>query len=873
MLPDLLHRAGIHLIADNLDVEHVRFLQNNRIAARRFAHLRQVLLTMPHNDPARWPAALVCLELVPTNQLALALQSNPFTIGATTYIEWTYEDKLHRRALCPLTVAFRQGTEAHVQDALCDWARQRGYSEDVDEDLLKTLVADQLAWSARHLANPVWFHLFGIRHLTSVSRSYLLREATGLVPPDVLDPTRIEIEADVQSFIDDVDGATGDDKLDAVIQQAISLLSKNGSISDQENTAQWIRSLLQLKDKALRTGPITSLVLAWMIDILESGTRSKVDIGIETKRRYCRVLASPIFHALKECGTSLDEIEENDLRAAYLSILTSASTDKRGTAAALSSFAYFMFEAYDLPLALINTDGLVPLPGIRAQLITEYEIERAIAWTDVGCNDTLMRSMLKAALAMGYSAPFRLRELLNLRKCNIARLSSGCFEIEIVGLPGRNKLKTRAATRRVLIEDPIGMEHLEALIQLRSLQGWTSGDFLFGSPSKGGEIYRFHALSRSLLMLLKATTGDANMTFHGLRHAYASRRFQLAIRHPTATQANALVRLAESMGHVSAHTTLHHYVHSVESVIQVHLVHTQMLTLDLNSTLCANVLGMTAANVRKQVERQRTTLDDMFFSELAKKRSGIDPFEPVTPLDWSAPHAPAINSGYIEGINPLRVLEMLIDLSHSNAHYLQVASRHRVDIALLKRLDDIASSIASRTLRPKNGDEVPPPPTNVVTAVRYLCLNVTAAYNPKYQAMVERLDNFAFLNESTTALNYWLDQRRNRYIGIHQSEGRRDFFQMLKSLGFSGRNAELCVQPRKDSAKTLLLSSTLMTVFQQVFGITPNVVTCTYSHPKRPPAYLLYGEGGDSAAMAVSGLEALLFALMVTQKLIGEKNA
>jgi integrase len=872
MNPEIIQRAGIHLINDSLDVEHVRFLPANRTAARRFAHLRQAVLSMPSDDAGRWPAALVCFELVPTNQLTIALKSCPFTIGSYTYLEWTYEGQLHRRALCPVAIAFWQGTEAHFLDALCDWARKRGYSEWSNEDLLTNLFADQLAWSARHLANPVWFHISGIRHLTAVPQTYLLREATGLVPPTLLDPTRVEIEADVQSFIDDVDEATGDDKSDAIVQQAVSLLSKSSTLSDLENADKWIRALLQLKDKALSSGPITTLVLAWMIDLVESGTHAKVNIEIDTKRRYCRVLALPIFHALKECGSSLDGIQENDLRASYLSILASALTDKRGTAAALSSFAYFVFEAYTLPLALFDGDALVPLPGIRAQLITEFEIERAIAWADVGCEDMLMRSMLKAALAMGYSAPFRLRELLHVRQCNVARLASGCFEVEIVGFPGRNKLKTRAATRRVVIEDPIGIQHLEALIQLRGLQGWTSGDFLFGSPNKGGEIYRHHALRRSFLMLLKATTGDANMTFHGLRHAYASRRFQLLMGQPANSQANALTRLAECMGHVSSHTTLHHYIHSIERVIQAHLIHTQKLTLELNSTACANVLGMTAANVRKLVERQRTSLEDVFFSELSTL-NGVDANGPIPTHDWMIPEAPAINSGYVEGINPLRVLELLIDLSHSNAHYLQIASRHRVGVELLKHLDVITSSLALRTLRSRHGAEAPPSPTNVTTALRYLGLNMTAAYNPKLQPMVECLPKFPVSGEAVTALNYWMEPRRNRYIGIHKTEGRRDFFQLLKSLGFSARKAELCVQPNADCEKTLLLSSALMSVFQQVFGITPHVVTCTSSHPKRPPAYLLYGEGGDSAAMSVSGLEAVLFALMVTQKLTGEKNA
>lgn len=877
MRDDIFKHAGVLLTTDNLDIEHIRFSPDNRVRARRFDALRQELLALKPGTAGSLAAALVASELIPAHELQAALDGSSARWNGITYLDWIASDRLCRRALTPLTLAYVEGTGTEPKEELCSfarWASKVVYTGTPEACILADVAIDQVAWAARNLAPVVWAHVTGLRPMATVPATYLQRASTALIPPLDLDNAEIALEADHEIFVDSFDDVQGDDRNDEVVQQALAGLSVDSAKTDKENLSDWLAKVLSLQELATNMGPITYLILCWVADIVESGTAKKVDADIKTRQRYCKVLAPALFRSLKSIGKPLSAWNAGDLQAGYTAIVSTVP-DKRAASAALLSFAQFVHEVFDMPLVYINTLRFIGAPAVRAQLISHAEIRRAIAWVNLDDGDVALHLMLRAALAMAYAAPFRLRELLFVRKANIARLGDSSFEVEIVPLVGKNKLKTLAAKRRVLIQDAMAVEALQQLFDFREAQGWSSVDLLFGSHGGGaGEIYRRHALYRSLLTLLKASTGDRAMTFHALRHTYASRRFQSIIEQPDRITPNALVQLAEEMGHVSASTTLTYYVHIYEHALRAHLQHANAITLSFDSNTAGRLLGKSSAAVRKQAQRKAMATNAVVFEELALAAAASKHPTAPTPEGWMTPSRPVLPNGFSDSLDPFKTLVVLQSLAVMNSDPNLVASQLRLEPKVILAIEQVVVGLAVQVVRPQNGQRKPVHPTNVRTALNALFINIDAANNPKYQHAVDVLAKLQTTSVLQLAVRYWVGARRPNYIGLHEPQERASFLRLLKQLGFNREQLLINTHTAQDPLVLAADRATLTRQFQAEFGLSPHFAPPRAPHPARPKSYLLVaGPKSGSAGNSAAGLEALLLALYVFMHVSEAKDA
>lgn len=877
MKQEMFERAGIQLTHDSLDIEHIRFSSENRIRSRRFDEFRQSFFSLPSGAAGTRAAVLCLFELVPAEQLESACASTISVLGCNTYCDWYFNNQLHRRALTDLSITLlTKSTPVTSNDVslFLDWASKDAYKCLPFTSLLSEIALDQLAWSARNLSPVMWSHVAGLRSMTTIPFTYLRRESTNLAPPIALDSDDVSLEADRDIFMDYFDDVQGDDSDDKLIQNALDELAVDGNQSEKENLRVWLRKLLSKQELALKKGPVSYLILCWMIDLIESGTFNKTNADIKTRQRYCKVLAITLFRTLKTIEKPPSAWTSADIEASFVTIMSTVAKDKRATSAALLSFTHFAHEIFGLPLVLLQSETYLDAPLVRAQLVTQTEILRALDWIDPAQGDVALNLMIRALLALGYAAPFRLRELLYLRKANIAQLSDGSFEIEIVPLLGKNKLKTPAAKRWVFVDVAFAMEALQKLIEFRAAQGWSANDLLFGPSAPSGDVYRRHALYRALLTILKVTTGDPSMTFHALRHSYASRYFKEILKQPECILFNGLTQLAEYMGHVSVTTTLTYYIHEYESVLRSHLQRVNSITLNFDSNVAGRLLGCSPSAFRKKVERKNLSAAEVLLDELSasvlKHQLALAP----TDEGWDTPAAPKLPTGFVNVLNPYKVLNVLQSLDAPNIDVNLVAAQSRLEPQIVKAIQQSTVDLAIATNRPRHGRPSTTPPTNTRTALAALSMNVSASSNVKFTATVKALEKVQINSDLKLALRYWLDGRRPNYIGIHQSNERLAFFRLLKSLNFQANHLLINVHKSKNSMDSILEIADLTRQFQSVFGLSPVFEEAREPHPKRPKTYLLIaGSKSSSAGNSASGLEAMLLALLIYVQQEGKQNA
>lgn len=446
-------------------------------------------------------------------------------------------------------------------------------------------------------------------------------EATGLVQALVLDEQGIEREtlvADFMAVVEEMDPNQSRPVDDGLVRLALHMLTTKKDESPSDAMQRWIHSLLNLRARVPSTNLATALVLAWMLDLCESGTAKKFDADFLTRRRYCVIAARPLWRMLSPLGNHPHAWDKDELKAAYQALMEDPSIrDKAALGAALSAFQFFLCEQWDIELPLMSLHKLIPAPRPRVQLVTNTEIWRAQDWIarQSGGDKTLLR-MAGLALALGAAAPFRLRELLHLRLRNITFQENASCEIEIVRYGWRHKLKSVAAGRRVQIHDPRVLAILNRCLEQRRLEGAASNDLLFASPLTPSEIYRHHALHRTLLRVLKLASGDPSMTFHALRHSWASRAVSDVLQTNSIVDFNRLIQVADQMGHVTPSTTLHFYAHLFEDALEAHSSAALRASLQVTPKTAQRLAGVLPNSLNTQARRKGLKISDAIWRSI-----------------------------------------------------------------------------------------------------------------------------------------------------------------------------------------------------------------------------------------------------------------
>lgn len=877
---EILNHAGIMVSYSSIDVPSFRAQAQVNTRAARFARFQQEVLRTNWQDGIALATHLFAFDGFSPLSLHL-LRTNTAALQTTEYglaLELSESNKLtHRYLLSSITQAITSSpirwSDEHLDKLLHALCNTTAYEHSSKSEVLKELHCDQLAWTFQQLPSAIFSHLAGLTTCTPLDPDAWERERTGMAPAIAEDIAVAEIEANAGDLLDATTSTTADNSSAALIQQALNALYEAKGETTRQSLMRWNRSLVALAPKIHNYSPQVGLVISWIAHVVEHGTSKKgTHADPATRRRYVLVAAKPIFSAIQSLPRD-PCLWTKDMRvSAYVAIMHSANnSDKRALSAALASFQDFLSEAFEIQPLDAGLKDIVPASAPRAQCIYIHEVERASRWIQSAhMEDHGLKVRLQVALWLAYDAPFRINELLHLRKGNITPLPDGSFEITILP-PRGGQLKTPVATRRVWIRHSQACGFLKSLIEERERDGWTSQDLLFASGIDGRTPHRKNRLRFLLLLALKAATGDPNMTIHALRHAWVCRELLTCLTGSGIHNLNRLAHLAAQVGHESAHTTLEYYFHQMEVVLHVHMDAALRFSLDWNSDSGARYTSLSASAIRQRAARSQQSVGTVIWSLLNAATSATNDRYACTPKGWSLPSPPDLKDKSLTPLTP-GLIKMFLLAAEMGEHTSDVlAQRYGLSNVqgrnALQQITDIKAKICESTYKRKRIQSSSLDRTK-------LDLQISKIEQAKYKEVVNSLDevptDLELLQRGSTA---W-QKLRNRYgyISLMDSDSSFNFLALLERLGLRAYNFDVVIASNETPGHAKAVRAEVESNFLLAMAALPHFIEDAPPHPARPAAYLQWhpqiSRQKTSANSDLKGLDAAMVVIHVYLQLL-----
>ena len=862
-----LHNAGI-AVDISQGVHYFRINDAVPMRAQRFAALQQLAC----RTQAPQLVYLTCMDLV-NPKILPSLAGKPlikYRIEPYTYLELQCSvDKTWRVALSELSALIFNheiAIEKDQTDSMLRWYLDA--SNDLDGrqyDPMDELRNDQLCWAFLHLppaAFAIWCGL--------ISTARLDLKLNGLRGTNlVMCQLNADTESDLALVPRVLDLHEQDRRVEtshnqALIRQAIDCLRTHANWTQRQHISDWNQRLKSMLPQLQNATHLTVLVFGWICDLVASGTTQKGEKSrYLTRRKYIFATAIRLLDALSQLPSHFSIWDAHLRRKAYDGILFDIPTTERQiVSAALLSFQKHLEDWYSIAPVFITFDKEFSLSCVRAQLVPAQCIKRALSWIDESFEeDPLLKTHLGVALSLGAAAPFRINELLYLRFCNLQKCSDGSFEIEVTSRPGWKDIKTDSAKRRVYVRNKEALSRLEQLIDLRRAQGCTSSDLLFSHANEPDIVYRRYLLHAQLLLLLKASTGDAEMTFHALRHTWASNQLLEVFQQQPPLHHNPLTQRMVEIGHASLNTTFSWYFHFRDELARTCVDNALRAHLDPGADLTSSLAGVQDNTLRQRSRRSVKPLREVRMEAIASEASQRAGFDLAKLLGFVEPLMPRFSTKAISQLSARAVLNTLIALEAGQDDNL-VAARSGIDLSYLSKIktdrDQLTNWLAA-LMRPAAAPNDLPQSADI---------NFSSAFQARYKNLLPSLNKVEFSPEVIDGLRAWRECRtRYGQIGLTHIPAATRLLIMLAVLGAKPENIRIHI-PVSKSDKNRLLVAQLMQLFITVFAERPKNLASASQSPRFPVIYLTWTGSHlsndfqhDSAS--VRGLDAILCSLYI----------
>ena len=505
-------------------------------AARRFEQIQGALLRGTIQIPApgaRLAAFLVAFDGIVTREnlcAALTACANAYVYGDAVCIDWEAPcGRTDRRQLSLWTrfvlaqpAALSPSSEQSIQ--LLDQClqpndvAQTGFSQGLDGFL-----ADGQAWLAFALEGPLVAHATGAMRLAGLPRSVYARDVSGKALAVIADDGKKESDNTADTAIGfALDAYLSGEIADGghwLIDEIIACCPANAT------RREMVRNLLTTAAKGSK-GKFSSLILAWALDLAESGTPGDADISPRTVSKYVRAIARYLLAKFR--GRSLERLKSGDFDAIYKEIVECIPAgSRRNAASALSSWHFFLECWLDVAPRTKSLHRDLPEPIPNANILWSHEISKVSEWLKPTDGQSRLCCQSRIAFAIATTIRIRTNELLTLRMKNV-RVIGSAVEIEISTTTFDGGLKSANARRSQLIECSATAAQIRAWKQERQTELAMPDDYLFGDPHHGGKTYRPGQMQVLLNRLVKVATGDRSVSIHTLSHTWATREFRNA---------------------------------------------------------------------------------------------------------------------------------------------------------------------------------------------------------------------------------------------------------------------------------------------------------------------------------------------------------
>lgn len=745
----------------------------------------------------------------------------------------------------------------------------------VEHDWLKQLRLLQVRWAFEHLQPPVFAWFSGLMPIAQLRLIDLSSVDSDLVPQFAHNPIANSLGVAKAELLDMVSEAQERGRHErSLVRDALECLQIQADASKHEHISQWLARLNQIVFRARSASTLTQLVIAWVIDVIESGTQVKgLRSAAITRRRYVLSVAEKLLEECKSLSADPTAWTEDARRQAYRRIvLSSKPREQRIASAALATFQRLLLAEFSLePVWFIHPNQLSPVTP-RAQYVSAKAIARCVRWIQTEpMEDEELRLRLAVAMTLGASAPLRIDEIFKIQMCNVHALPDQTFEIEITGIRGRSSLKTTSALRRALITEPSACEFLRALVVSRQKAGATSRELLFGHHLSGMKPYKRHPTHRLLLALLKAATGDPKMTFHALRHTWACNQLMKVFQTDWTVYFDRLFAIAEQMGHSGIHTTMLHYFHFPEFALRANIDRATRSSLNLTCFSAEIYSQLSPSTVRQRARRNDQSMTSVCLAEVSSKLGSKSYTDLAGQFGLLTPTPPPLSSKSASHLSPSVVLDALILRTSERFSTETIAHRLGLDIDVLRELIDAVDRYEAQFMKGKyasHGD---------AKVSKFKPFRYRAAYASKYAQLRVSLSSPGILSEEVcSGVAAWLRCRnKDGYIALNDQLDSLALFRCLKELGVSAPKLTVRLEP-VDSKEALDRQSAALQAFSSIFDVLPAVEMTKAVHYRRSVAYLVWpGLDDEDVAhngshVSTSGLDAIFMAIAAYLKVVGE---
>lgn len=839
----LLQPAGILCSEDSVGVHHLRLESGIPKRIRRFNGFIKAALTSDKSTIGVSAACLVAVDAVLPSSLPRVDSGlrDLYSSRDLYCLDWREDSppRTERRALHARTMQVLSRDEVldtgqdqprDLLNALQEFLNtQSTYAAFKPKERIRELELDALCWLYQCLPLPLFFHVSRVQPLSAVSRACLGSETSQLIP-FLKDASRQENQDQVNEercseLLDAMALSNGADANPILVRQALEHISLHSAESDAIAKRRWLAALLGLRMAAIRTGPTSALLIAWAIDLIESGSIQQPNSPKKTLSTYLHKALEPLFLALSHLPTTEDGWDIDDLDDIYRSLISAEPAGSQKTmASALSNFHHFLQTWLDIPPLQKSLRADLPLAEVKAIVIWPHQIDRALSWIDHVTDDARLAGAIRVTIHIAKEAPSRVSELANLRVGNV--LDRGTYlEIEIAPSQRLGRLKSRAAQRRLYVSEPIAMEVIRDWKRQRISTGLGNSALLFGDPIKPDIVYRRAAMSSAINQLLKATTGDRFASQQSLRHTVISVTNEALLLSSPIGDINRLKETAVVAGHVTAGTGLRSYTHLYERPLRQYIDAALLSLVQLNSSEAAQVAGINGAALRQEAHRRQTDTSIFAWKKINESASNLPVKKAEDAFEWIEPNPPKKFVKSHANFGPSGTLLLLQHLARGSSPS-QVAASFLLDVDDVKRLNEIAidhvvcfgSRIWIRKCRPASNK-----PSTLGDALNQFGLDLREADHAKFDSLHTWLQDHREEKLLGDAVDSWADCRRGDYLDLAHEYSAAGIYQLLATVGTSPALLRICIRGQSLAQVNSALMESVQRDFITAFGIKPKL--------------------------------------------------
>jgi integrase len=604
--------------------------------------------------------------------------------------------------------------------------------------------------------------------------------------------------------------------------------------------------------KAVDYGPVTSLILSWVIDLFVNGSMSKKDLSGLTIGNYVSEASRLLFNELK--GKDFSEWSDKDFSELYQKLIRGVSQGRqRNLASALTGWHRFLVNWFNFPPIASKLHNEVKMLPPHANVIWDHEYQLLQAWLSNAEMDQRLIMYLQVIFLIAFNIRIRTQELFRLKLCNF-HIFDNQIEIRIYGT------KTPAA-KRVIIVNRHEFEILEKLILRRYSEGASSKDFLFGDPNALKKIYRLRALYSYALQLVKLVTGDQTVRFHTFSHSVITRQLKPILKGGSGDENNPFYQIATDSAHFSINTTCSEYCHQYEFAVR-ESIDRALKNIKITSGLCSKWTGEISATLRQKKKRML-------------KHQGLDYWDVVfasTKLNTFVPITIGLSLGNVEkpiilnskqAIGAYKLLQIFNDLAE-NFDKETTSIRQNVPIS---RIEDYLVVLRQVIQAGKLSSKIDYESTldELVICLRQGIKGISFKKPIKTPAALILQAAKKMTNLNGLVIDAWLSSFRFGFLELKSTERIRQFIKLLHALDIPVTHLAIAVSVKLE----LMEIKKIQSHFYEYYGSTvPQYIV--ESRGGRPPCYLkvsstqvLSNQVPASATSSVAWLNAIFLTSLV----------